>query len=93
MLPSFTHTPVGMVGAQLYPGDIAAQHRNPHEAAPTRTATGRTRRPLSDNEDCSLQRFRPASFTEAARLLTYGRNGRRVFARWSAYRGMGWRAA
>ena len=27
-LPTFTHTPVGRVGAQLYPGDIAAHHRN-----------------------------------------------------------------
>jgi hypothetical protein len=28
-LPTFTHTPVGRVGAQLYPGDIAARYRNP----------------------------------------------------------------
>jgi hypothetical protein len=27
-LPTFTHTPVGRVGAQLYPGGIAARHRN-----------------------------------------------------------------
>src|ERR671922_2038237 len=28
-LPTFTHTPVGRVGAQLYPGDIATRYRNP----------------------------------------------------------------
>jgi len=27
-LPTFTHRPVGRVGAQLYPGDIAARYRN-----------------------------------------------------------------
>jgi hypothetical protein len=27
-LPTFTHTPVGRVGIQLYPGGIAARHRN-----------------------------------------------------------------
>jgi hypothetical protein len=27
-LPTFTHMPVGRVGAQLYPGDIAARYRN-----------------------------------------------------------------
>jgi hypothetical protein len=27
-LPTFTHTPVGRVGAQLYPRGIAARHRN-----------------------------------------------------------------
>jgi hypothetical protein len=31
-LPTFTHTPVDRVGAQLYPGDIAARHRNPARA-------------------------------------------------------------
>jgi hypothetical protein len=31
-LPTFTHTPVGRVGAQLYPGDVAAHHRNPARA-------------------------------------------------------------
>ena len=28
-LPTFTHRPVGRVGAQLYPGGIAAGYRNP----------------------------------------------------------------
>jgi hypothetical protein len=33
-LPTFTHQPVGRVGAQLYPGDIAAHYRNtPHGLA------------------------------------------------------------
>jgi hypothetical protein len=27
-LPTFTHTPVGRVGAQLYPGGIATGYRN-----------------------------------------------------------------
>jgi hypothetical protein len=27
-LPAFTHMPVGMVGAQLYPGGIATRYRN-----------------------------------------------------------------
>jgi hypothetical protein len=39
--PTFTHTPVGRVGAQLYPGDIAARYRNtarprPPERVPDR---------------------------------------------------------
>ena len=28
-LPTFTHRPVGRVGAQLYPGGIATGYRNP----------------------------------------------------------------
>jgi hypothetical protein len=28
-LPTFTHRPVGRVGAQLYPGGIATRYRNP----------------------------------------------------------------
>jgi hypothetical protein len=31
-LATFTYTPVDRVGAQLYPGDIAARHRNPARA-------------------------------------------------------------
>jgi hypothetical protein len=50
-LPTFTHTPVGRVGAQLYPGDIAARHRNPARglARPTSYRAGETA--LCENED------------------------------------------
>jgi hypothetical protein len=39
-LPTFTHQPVGRVGAQLYPGGIAMPHRNTRHD-PTRPKVGR----------------------------------------------------
>ena len=43
-LPTFTHMPVGRVGAQLYPGDIATRYRNTARGLtrPTRKKAGET---------------------------------------------------
>ena len=50
-LPTFTHRPVGRVGAQLYPGDIAARHRNMARSL-TRPSDKRTdKTALSEHED------------------------------------------
>ena len=61
-LPTFTHTPVGRVGAQLYPGDIAARHRNPARglARPSEYRTSKTI--LSENEDRASRQPIAASF-------------------------------
>ena len=61
-LPTFTHTPVGRVGAQLYPGDVAARHRNPARglARPSEYRTGETA--PSENEDRASRRPIAASF-------------------------------
>jgi hypothetical protein len=61
-LPTFTHTPVGRVGAQLYPGDIAARHRNTVRGLtrPTSYRTGETA--LTENEDRASQQAIAASF-------------------------------
>jgi hypothetical protein len=50
-LPTFTHTPVGRVGAQLYPGDIAAHYRNTARGLthPSEYRTGETA--LTEYED------------------------------------------
>ena len=54
--------PVGRVGAQLYPGDIAARHRNPARGLthPTRKRAGETA--LSENEDRASRQPIAASF-------------------------------
>jgi hypothetical protein len=44
-LPTFTHMPVGRVGAQLYPGDVATRYRNPARGLTARPESGRARRP------------------------------------------------
>ena len=64
-LPTFTHTPVGRVGAQLYPGDIAARYRNTARglARPNRQRTGET--VLSNNKDRASQQPIAASFGAA----------------------------
>ena len=64
-LPTFTHTPVGRVGAQLYPGDIAARYRNPARglARPNRKRSDETA--LNSNEDRASQQPIAASFGAA----------------------------
>jgi hypothetical protein len=54
--------PVGRVGAQLYPGDIAARHRNTARgpARPTSYRAGETA--LMGNEDRASQQPIAASF-------------------------------
>jgi hypothetical protein len=61
-LPTFTHQPVGRVGAQLYPGDIAALHRNTVRglARPSENRTDKTA--LTENEDRASRQPIAASF-------------------------------
>jgi len=65
-LPTFTHTPAGRVGAQLYPGGIATPHRNTRcgLARPNRNGTDES--VLSNNEDRAPQQPITASFGAAA---------------------------
>jgi hypothetical protein len=64
-LPTFTHMPVGRVGAQLYPGDIAARYRNTARglARPSDNRTGETA--PTNNEDRASQQPIAASFGAA----------------------------
>jgi hypothetical protein len=64
-LPTFTHTSVGRVGAQLYPGDIAARYRNTTRglARPSENRTGETA--LTSNEDRASRQPIAASFGAA----------------------------
>lgn len=64
-LPTFTHMPVGRVGAQLYPGDIAACHRNTARGLtrPTRNGAGKTA--PSKNKSRASQQPIAASFGAA----------------------------
>jgi hypothetical protein len=64
-LPTFTHMPVGRVGAQLYPGDIAARYRNTARGLthPTNNRAGETA--LSENKDRASQQPIAASFGAA----------------------------
>jgi hypothetical protein len=60
------HRPVGRVGAQLYPGDIAVQPRNPRHSL-TRPSTNRTgETALNRNQDRASQQPTAASFGAAA---------------------------
>jgi hypothetical protein len=63
--PTFTHRPVGRVGDQLYPGDIAARYRNPARGLirPNRKRSNKT--DLIDNEDRASQQPIAASFGAA----------------------------
>jgi hypothetical protein len=64
-LPTFTHMPVGRVGAQLYPGDIAARYRNTARglARPMEKRTDETA--LTNNEDRASRQPIAASFGAA----------------------------
>jgi len=64
-LPTFTHMPVGRVGAQLYPGDIAARYRNTARGLtrPTNNGTGETA--LTKNKDRASRQPIAASFGAA----------------------------
>ena len=64
-LPTFTHMPVGRVGAQLYPGDIAARYRNPARglASPSKDRTDET--VPSEQRDRASQQPIAASFGAA----------------------------
>ena len=64
-LPTFTHRPVGRVGAQLYPGGIAAHYRNTARglARPSDKRTDETA--LSENEDRASRQPIAASFGAA----------------------------
>ena len=63
--PTFTHMPVGRVGAQLYPGDIAARYRNTARglARPTRNRADETA--LRKNKDRASRQPIAASFGAA----------------------------
>ena len=65
-LPTFTHMPVGRVGAQLYPGGIVACYRNTaHDLnRPIRERADKT--VLSANEDRAPRQPTAASFRAAA---------------------------
>jgi hypothetical protein len=67
-LPTFTHMPVGRVGAQLYPGDIAARYRNTARglARPNRNRSDETA--LNDNEDRASQQPIAAGFGAAVQF-------------------------
>ena len=59
-LPTFTHMPVGSVGAQLYPGDIAARYRN------TARGLGRPMEKRADKTDPNSNRVRASQHPIAA---------------------------
>lgn len=61
-LPTFTHRPVGRIGAQLYPGGIVARYRNPARDLdrPNSHRTGET--VLNSNQDRVPQQPTAASF-------------------------------
>jgi hypothetical protein len=61
-LPTFTHTPVGRVGAQLYPGDIAARHRNTARGLARPTSYRAEETALSEYEDRASRQPIAASF-------------------------------
>ena len=64
-LPTFTHRPVGRVGAQLYPGGIAAGYRNTPRGL-ARPISKRTDETVpSDNRDRAPQQPIAASFGAA----------------------------
>ena len=64
-LPTFTHRPVGRVGAQLYPGGIAARYRNTARGLARPSDNGRARRPPSEQRDRASQQPIAASFGAA----------------------------
>ena len=66
-LPTFTHRPVGRVGAQLYPGGIVARYRNPARDLdrPMGNRTGEMA--LNSNQDQAPQQPTAASFRAAAK--------------------------
>jgi hypothetical protein len=64
-LPTFTHRPVGRVGAQLYPGGIAARYRNTARGL-VRPISNRTNETVpNDNRDRAPQQPIAASFGAA----------------------------
>ena len=64
-LPTFTHMPVGRVGAQLYPGGIAARYRNTARGL-VRPISNRTNETVpNDNRDRAPQQPIAASFGAA----------------------------
>jgi hypothetical protein len=64
-LPTFTHRPVGRVGAQLYPGGIAARYRNTARGL-VRPISNRTNETVPhDNRDRAPQQPIAASFGAA----------------------------
>jgi hypothetical protein len=67
-LPTFTHRPVDRVGAQLYPGGIAARYRNPARDLnrPNSQRTGET--VLNSNQDRAPQQPTAASFRLIPRI-------------------------
>ena len=58
-LPTFTHQPVGRVGAQLYPGGIVARYRN--------TARGLAARPTTGGQDDPQRQRGPSTSTAHSR--------------------------
>jgi hypothetical protein len=64
-LPTFTHRPVGRVGAQLYPGDIAARYRNPARGLIRPNEKRPDKTDLINNEDRASQQPIAASFGAA----------------------------
>jgi hypothetical protein len=64
-LPTFTHMPVGRVGAQLYPGDIAARYRNPARGLTRPTSNGAGKTTLTENKGRASQQPIAASFGAA----------------------------
>ena len=54
--------PVGRVGAQLYPGDIAAHHRNTARGLARPSENRTDERALTENEDRASRRPAAASF-------------------------------
>ena len=65
VLPTFTHMPVGRVGAQLYPGDIAARYRNTARDLDRPRGKRADKTVLTDNEDRASQQPIAASFGAA----------------------------
>ncbi len=64
-LPTFTHRPVGRVGAQLYPGDIATRYRNPARGLIRPNEKRSDKTDLNSNEDRASQQPIAASFGAA----------------------------
>ena len=64
-LPTFTHMPVGRVGAQLYPGDIAARYRNTPRGLARPISKRADETVLSKHEDRASQQPIAASFGAA----------------------------
>jgi hypothetical protein len=64
-LPTFTHRPIGRVGAQLYPGGIAARYRNTARGLVRPISKRADETVPSDNRDRAPQQPIAASFGAA----------------------------